>query len=274
MASGAYSFTPIDQSSAGQTLPLGINDAGQIVGTLDSDGFILSNGQYTTISDPKNQEGTGANGINSSGEIVGYYDTDNGESPFMFENGVYTTLETSSQASDIVANGINDSGQVVGDTYDGDDFHGFLISGGNTQSIDDPEAQANGDTTATGINDSSQIVGYYGDNNGTLHGFLLTPAFSRQLITRVRPQRWPKGSMPRVKSLANISPRSKTALPAGRHMVFSIPTESLLQSTFRPPGEQARSPMALTTPGRSWVTTPMRGVIITAFWLATHQGSP
>jgi probable HAF family extracellular repeat protein len=55
----------------------GINNSGRIVGYYgdasgDSHGFLLDNGNYTTL-DPPGSVWTLANGINASDQIVGYY---------------------------------------------------------------------------------------------------------------------------------------------------------------------------------------------------------
>jgi probable HAF family extracellular repeat protein len=79
-------YTTLDRPGAtGATTPLGINDAGQIVGWFQdgtgNHGFLYSNGNYTTINDPASAPGlTMAWGINNAGEIVGYYG-DNGTDP-------------------------------------------------------------------------------------------------------------------------------------------------------------------------------------------------
>lgn len=75
-ATNEYSFTSIDFPGAGIDVR-GINNAGQIVGSVDhsdfsSDGFVLSGGSFTTFSFP-GAFGTKAVGINDAGQIVGYY---------------------------------------------------------------------------------------------------------------------------------------------------------------------------------------------------------
>ncbi len=71
-------FTPINDPSAEDTQPTGINGSGQIVGSIINNntdpeyGFLYSGGAFTstTISDPSGIE-TYVNGINASGQIVG-----------------------------------------------------------------------------------------------------------------------------------------------------------------------------------------------------------
>src|SRR5437868_5965831 len=80
-----YTYATLDNpSEASTTQPLGINDAGQVVGIFDLPiifstyyGFLYSGGSYTTLSDPSstapNGSGTFAYSINAFSQIVGYY---------------------------------------------------------------------------------------------------------------------------------------------------------------------------------------------------------
>src|SRR5262245_60090930 len=72
-----YTYATLDDpsSSTGATVPLGINDAGQIVGGSGNHGFLLSGGTYTALNDPLGFDTT-ALGINASGQIVGSYQAD------------------------------------------------------------------------------------------------------------------------------------------------------------------------------------------------------
>ena len=67
-------FSPIHVAGASSTLPLGINNAGQIVGTfVDSagtHGFLKVGGTFSTIDVP-GASSTEARGINDAGHIVG-----------------------------------------------------------------------------------------------------------------------------------------------------------------------------------------------------------
>ena len=85
-----YTYTTLDNPSAtATTQPLGINDAGQVVGIYQAPiifstyyGFLYSGGSYTTLSDPSstapNGSGTFAYGIKTSGQIVGEYESGRG----------------------------------------------------------------------------------------------------------------------------------------------------------------------------------------------------
>ena len=77
---GGGTSSTIDVPGPVFTQALGINDAGQIVGSyyggpagLPSHGFLLGGGTYTTIDVPGSRQ-TVAYGINDAGQIVGAYE--------------------------------------------------------------------------------------------------------------------------------------------------------------------------------------------------------
>jgi uncharacterized membrane protein len=133
-------FTPLPAiPSSG--IPMGINDAGTIVGTtFDSNnfphGFILKNGQLTQLDDPNASttapffHGTQVSAINNNGVVAGSYsDAGNNTHGFIYQNGVFTTID-----------------DPLADKWDPDQaFVPFLTNG----------------THIMGINDQGQIVGYY-----------------------------------------------------------------------------------------------------------------
>ncbi|MBV8845636.1 MAG: hypothetical protein JO307_22755 [Bryobacterales bacterium] len=78
-ANPIYSFTTIDVPGASETFAGGINNSGQIVGsfnvfgTLMTHGFLDINGSFTTIDFPGATGATNAYGINNTGQIVGVF---------------------------------------------------------------------------------------------------------------------------------------------------------------------------------------------------------
>jgi probable HAF family extracellular repeat protein len=144
-ANGNVTLLPDFPGVTGLTLstPLGINDAGTIVGYYGtgpmSSGFIpfsayvLSNGTYTAYS-YAGAQGTAFNGINNAGTIVGVYENAGGSvaSSFYIPQG-----------------DLSHSASWVGINYPGSTF-----------------------TDAYSINNLGQIVGYYVDANGLQHGFV------------------------------------------------------------------------------------------------------
>jgi probable HAF family extracellular repeat protein len=168
----------------GATNPIGINDAGQIVGIsshsligfLTFDGFLYSSGNFTPLNDPvAAPHTTNPNGINDSGQIVGYY-LDNGgvAHGFLDSGGNYTTLDDPLATAGTYLTGINNTGQIVGYYKDGGQQHGFLYNDGTFTTLDNPLGV--GGTELTGIDNSGQIVGNYLDGGGHVHGFLGTMA--------------------------------------------------------------------------------------------------
>jgi probable HAF family extracellular repeat protein len=73
---GTYTTLNDPSSATAGTVAQGINAAGQIVGTfftggVNSEGFLLSSGVYTTLDGPMHTGQTQAFGINATGQIVG-----------------------------------------------------------------------------------------------------------------------------------------------------------------------------------------------------------
>jgi probable HAF family extracellular repeat protein len=165
----SYHFATFDAPGAARTQGFGINDLGQVVGTVGtvngSDGFLLSGGNYTPIKAP-GAALTDANGINLFGQVVGDDLTGGSFHGFLLSGGTYTALDEKPGASTF-ALGINDLGQVVGSFNDATGHHGFLLQGDSYTPLDVP---GGGLTTAEGINDLGQVVGNY---RGGVHGFLL-----------------------------------------------------------------------------------------------------
>ena len=158
----------------------GINDRGQIVGFYADaggadHGFLLSGGHYTTLDDPNAVAGSTAalaTGINARGQVVGYYNDASSRARLPAER---RPLHHARRPQFLVHRplGINDRGQIVGLYHDASfGVHGFLLSGGQYTTLDDPNAA--GESVATGINDSGQIVGYYTDASDSTHGFIAT----------------------------------------------------------------------------------------------------
>jgi probable HAF family extracellular repeat protein len=70
---------------------------------------------------------------------------------------------------------INSSGRIAGTYVDAAGIdHGYLLSGGQYTTIDDPNTGPGGFNEAETINASGKIVGAYSDANGLAHGYLLS----------------------------------------------------------------------------------------------------
>ena len=169
-------FNQIIYPGANMIGPRGINNAGEIVGTVGGGSFgalsfVYISGIFATFHFPGMQDQSIAvEGINDSGEIVGF----SFEGGFVDNNGAFTTFNPA-DSSLTEAFAISDSGLIAGNYFDSATLqrHGFLYENGVFMNIDDPVA-APGSTELRGINDAGQIVGFYADSSGE-HGFLATP---------------------------------------------------------------------------------------------------
>jgi probable HAF family extracellular repeat protein len=105
---------------APNTTVTGVSNTGVILGySIDqqgnSQGFSLSNGQYTIIDNP-NGTATIPTGVNSGGTIVGYYlssATENNQA-FSYSDGTFTDISPGTDCIASAAFGINDLGQMAG----------------------------------------------------------------------------------------------------------------------------------------------------------------
>jgi uncharacterized membrane protein len=185
---GVVTFTPIDFPGAKKTIPLDINDVGEIVGRYEdgtgkTHGFLLSAGNFTSIDYPHPDVAfTVAAGINPRGDIVGQYrlaaeDENRVRHGFLSHEGTFTTIDFP-DATFTNALGINPRGDIVGryclafklcNELGLGNAHGYLRSmQGGFATIDFPGAT---ETHAWKINARGQIVGNY-RIGGTFHVFL------------------------------------------------------------------------------------------------------
>jgi probable HAF family extracellular repeat protein len=172
----SYTFTTIDAGY--DTQISGINDSGQMVGTVGGwpnlTGFIYSNGVFSTISAPGATQGTEAYGISNSGQIVGGWEANWVSQSFIYNGGSYASLNNPLAANQTTAMGINSSGQVVGlfNAATDTNYHGFLYSNGSYSTISAPGTAQGTATSLYGINDLSQMVGFFNGGNGVGYSFL------------------------------------------------------------------------------------------------------
>jgi len=174
------SFTPLSFADSAEAMANGLNANGQVVGSLGSTAFFLTNGGNTVITIPSVTGTTTAEaafGINDHGTIVGQYtDAATGSSPgFVLAKGSFTSLNPVANDAQVFAQGINNNGLVVGFyNTDGAHDHGFLFNTNTTSYtlLGDPKVANLFFTQFLGINDHDQAVGYYQTNDGSQHGFL------------------------------------------------------------------------------------------------------
>jgi hypothetical protein len=99
------------------------------------EGFLYSNGTYTTLSDPLaivSPSGltTVPQSINDRGQVAGHYFNGTTDVGFVYSNGIWTTLSDASAAPGgaTIPVSINDRGQVTGSYDEGTRLEGFIAT--------------------------------------------------------------------------------------------------------------------------------------------------
>jgi probable HAF family extracellular repeat protein len=144
---------------------------------LAGQGFLYSNGTYTTLHDPLATGLTYAYGISDAGQIVGSYSDSSGQHGFVYSNGTYTTLNDPLNPNSTVLRGINSAGQIVGYVSNiptdlgGTTTQGFLYSKGTFTTLLDPASNPVPNTWPYGISNNGLITGWT-DIAYTGHGFV------------------------------------------------------------------------------------------------------
>jgi probable HAF family extracellular repeat protein len=146
-----------------------INNAGQLVGNLDTSGAFLWN---SGVSTDLGGAGSQAYAINDLGQIVGaaYLTGNSTRHAFLFNGAALTDLGTLGGAES-VAFGINNAGQIVGAsqaTVNGPD-HAFLYSGWSMTDLGTLGGPA---SQADAINRGGLVVGWAQTFTGEQHAFL------------------------------------------------------------------------------------------------------
>jgi probable HAF family extracellular repeat protein len=181
-AQNRYQIARIPTASGANSVALGINNKGEVVGYSfqgdDYQAFLYSSSDQS-ITDVGSLGGklNAACAINDAGQVTGYSQDGSGNLlAFIFgRNQPIASLGTLDGASTSEAFGINNKGAVVGDSQSGNQNHRpVLFSNGSVQDLglggaSEPDALE----TAYGINDSGQVVGRHSAGNNTFHAFLL-----------------------------------------------------------------------------------------------------
>ncbi len=128
----AGQLTNIGSLGSGVTMPIALNNAGQVLATSMAPGgsmhaVLWSNGHMTDLGD---MSAFGATAMNSAGTIVG---TSGDSRAMMYQNGVQTDLNTLISHdlgyTLVSATGINDLGQIVGQARNSHgDLVGYLLT--------------------------------------------------------------------------------------------------------------------------------------------------
>lgn len=170
------------------TVAYGINDLGVIVGGYcpnavscpqgqinpASDGFVDTNGSFTTLDFPGAQA-TSAFATNDLGTVVGYYLISNtGPHAFLYQGGKFVNIDFPGSGYTIPT-AINNPGTVAGVFSNSTGVHGFTYQNGMFTQVDKPNAVA---TDVTGINDLGELVGTWNKTIGQ-ENFKAIPAAGR-----------------------------------------------------------------------------------------------
>jgi YD repeat-containing protein len=183
-------FIEFDITDALDTIPLGINNAGDFVGTVvfsdgTQPGFINSLGNVITFEVP-DATATLAYQINTTHQVIGYYIDANGITHGYTRDGdgnLTFPIDVAGSTGTILF-GNNDSNWGVGRYTDmSGATHGlFFITPDDILTFDYPGSTF---TSLNGINKAGFICGYYLDAAGIFHGFvaLLKPDAASQPTT-------------------------------------------------------------------------------------------
>jgi hypothetical protein len=171
-------ITTFDYPGTGNsTRPHKINDEGDIVGSVDSNGvtrgFVrFANGNFSApIVDPNDTcNVTEGSGINNSRLISGNYQ--NGSDclyhGYFLMGGNFSEFDVPDSVSTEL-HGVNNVGDFGGDFTDATGLtQGFVSIGGTITPFSVPGATF---TSASGPNSSNQLVGNYIDSSGISHGY-------------------------------------------------------------------------------------------------------
>jgi probable HAF family extracellular repeat protein len=153
--------TDVIVPGAVRTIPQGINDKGDIVGTYtDPDfslhGFLYSQGDYTQLDIPGAGR-TDVTGINNRGQIVAFA-ADGGTATepggYIYEKGEWSKIEVINDPDAfLVPDGINNRGVIVGSTSN----EAFVLEGGQLTLVDNPLSEFYIDFRD--INNQGQVAG-------------------------------------------------------------------------------------------------------------------
>lgn len=194
-------FKEYDVPDALDTIPLGLNDVGDFVGTVilsdgSEPGFLSLSGNVTMFTVP-DATATLAYSINSSQQAVGYYIDAAGATHgyLRASDGTLTFPIDPAGSTGTILFGNNDLNWVVGRYADSAGVtHGlFFRTPDQIMTFDYPGAA--GFTSLNGINQEGYISGRYLDSAGIAHGFLgrvdvngtAQPDQSKSPVTPVKP---------------------------------------------------------------------------------------
>lgn len=218
-----YNVTEIKVPTQNRVELFGINDLGQVVGTVDQlpQGnflpFVYSGGTTTMLGLPTGYQSATPHGINKDGTIaglaVGIFNGATDQRGFIYQNGQYHLLSVPSEAA-----AINDAGHVAGTDftsgamfYDGS-IHDLGFRGG-ARAINNRDQLAGGEllhaffydgtehdlgvlpgddtSQANGLNDAGTVVGFSNRNaDNVQHAFTTVNGVMQPLGSLGGPSSW------------------------------------------------------------------------------------
>ncbi len=145
--SGKFNKLELQVPGAENTRLSGLNDNGNLVGSYSStenrleNGFIYSDGKFTTVDHPLAEIGTVLTDINNSGQALGMYQSAEVFGVgFLYEDGDFRALPQFSDEQHYAS--INNEGQIVGTylgTYNNDEVNlGFLLTPQEKVAVPEP----------------------------------------------------------------------------------------------------------------------------------------
>src|SRR5262245_53222364 len=172
-------FITIDAADPTQFVTLhGINDRGDIVGLAGFEGFVLSDGVFTSIQTPNGQDVVPFD-INNRGDIVGYYSAGPGIGNVGFLMEADGSFHTFAPRAFTLIQGINEAGDMIG-VWGDIGGHGVSIDKkGVVTFFDIPNAQF---TLPRDISGTGAIVGTVSFASSADRGFVLHPDGAVELI--------------------------------------------------------------------------------------------
>ncbi len=147
--------------------------------------FTYSHGVLKDLGVPSGFTESFGHGINNSGQVVGTLQENSTVHAFLYD-GTFHDLGALPGYPLGVGSKVNQAGEIIGISQSADfaTVHGFRHTGsGPLTSADDVGTLGGPDTVATGLNDSGVIVGASTLADGTVHAFLLAGTIMTDLGT-------------------------------------------------------------------------------------------
>lgn len=158
--------------ASGTVYSSGINDAGQVIGTVGGTGFVWSGGTMTEIVNPVGLGNVSPVAINNAGQVTSSVGTHLGTTLFKTTGGGTVILPADGD-NDAGVSSINNSGQVAGWSHDSESgtTRATVWSDEGVASFI-PTANPSGNAYANAINDNGVVVGSFINDFYTEHAFI------------------------------------------------------------------------------------------------------